>query len=119
MKAIPVAIVTIVIAVLLVIAGNSGNRYWFINGPRSAAITLGAIGFFLCMISVGKFITAAPAHPLSILGYLLGTIALLAWLTQIFQWKLPYIAEPKTALFVLAACIIIKTIIGRFSGLLK
>lgn len=37
------------------------------------------------MISVGKFVTAAPAHPLTILGYLFGSVALLAFLAQIFR----------------------------------
>lgn len=119
MKGIGITAVILVFAVLMVAAGMSGNRILFISGPKSAAITLGVIGFFLCMLSVGKFVTTAPFHPLTILGYLLGTLALLVLLTQIFQWKLPFIYEPKTALNVLAACIILKTLIGRFSNFLK
>lgn len=119
MKSIGIAAAIIVFTVLMMAVGISGNRILFISGPRSASITLGVIGFFLCMISVGKFVTAAPFHPLTILGYFLGTLALLTLLTQIFRWKLPFIYEPKTALYILAACIILKTVIGRFSNLLK
>ena len=119
MKGLGIAAVTVVITVLVVAAGLSGARFLFISGPKSAAITLGTVGFFLCMISVGKFVTAAPFHPLTILGYLIGTLALLAFLTQIFGWKLPFIYEPTLALYVIAACIILKTAIARFGDLIK
>lgn len=49
---------------LIVYAGLSGKQILFIHGPRSAVITLGAIGFAMCMImpTIGKFISNAPAH---------------------------------------------------------
>lgn len=52
---------------LIVYAGLSGKQILFINGPRSAVITLGAIGFAMCMVmpTIGKFISNAPAHPLT------------------------------------------------------
>ncbi len=89
------------------------------EGPRSAAITLGVIGMAFCTISVGRFINAAPAHPLTILGYLIGAAALLALLTQIFQWKLPVVSEPVSALWVIAICASLKTVIGRLYFLVR
>lgn len=89
-----------------------------IQGPRPAAIILGIIGLLLCTISVGKFISAAPANPLSIIGYIVGTIAMLVFLTQLFRWNLPIIGEPRTALIILAAAIIIKSVTARFGYLL-
>lgn len=64
---------------LIIYAGLSGKQILFINGPRSAVITLGTIGFAMCMImpTIGKFISNAPAHPLTIMGYFFGTIAFL------------------------------------------
>lgn len=55
---------------LIVYAGLSGRQILFINGPRTAVITLGTIGFAMCMImpTIGKFISNAPAHPLTIMG---------------------------------------------------
>ncbi len=105
---------------LIVYAGLSGKQILFINGPRSAVITLGAIGFAMCMImpTIGKFISHAPAHPLTIMGYLFGTMALLTTATQIFKWKIPILYDPKIALFVVAGCIVIKSIIGRFTPLI-
>lgn len=105
---------------LIVYAGLSGKQILFINGPRTAVITLGTIGFTMCMImpTIGKFISNAPAHPLTIMGYIFGTIALLTTATQIFKWKIPILYDPKIALFVVAGCIVIKSIIGRFTPLI-
>ncbi len=113
-------VITILVAVvtgLIVWAGISGKQIWFIDAPRAAVITLGVIGMAFCAISVGKFITGGPAHPLSILGYLLGAIALLIFLGQIFQWHLPVVYDARTALFVLAGVIVLKSIIGRLAPL--
>ncbi len=101
----------------IVYAGLSGKQILFINGPRSAAITLGTIGFAMCMImpTIGIFIRNAPAHPLTIMGYTFGAIALLAAAAQIFRWGIPLLSDPKTALFIIAGCIAIKSIIGRFA----
>ena len=105
---------------LIVYAGCSGKEILWINGPRAASITLGAIGFAMCMImpTIGKFIRNAPAHPLTILGYIFGMLALFITAAQIFKWNIPILSEPKTALFLIAACIAIKSIIGRFADLI-
>ena len=59
---------------LIVYAGLSGKQILFIDGPRIAAIVLGVIGFAICMImpTIGKFISNAPAHPLTIMDTFLG-----------------------------------------------
>ncbi|MDR1761523.1 MAG: hypothetical protein LBR55_03635 [Bacteroidales bacterium] len=105
---------------LIVWAGLSGKQILFLKGARSAVITLGAIGFVICMImpTIGKFISNVPAHPLSIMGYILGLIALLTTVAQIFKWNIPIIYDPKIALFIVAGCIVIKSIIGRFAPLI-
>jgi hypothetical protein len=119
MKGIGILAAEWVVTGLIVFAGLSGKQILFINGPRSAAITLGAIGFAMCMVmpTIGKFISNAPAHPLTIMGYIFGVIALLTTAAQVFQWNIPLIYDPKTALFIIAGCIVIKSIIGRFAHL--
>ncbi len=119
MKEVGIAVVTLSVTALIVLFGVSGRNFLFITSPRSAAITLGIIGMFFCMISIGRFITAAPAHLLTILGYLLGMVALLVLLTQIFQWQIPYLKDPKTALWIMASCIFVKTVIGRIFFLIR
>lgn len=103
---------------LIVYAGLSGKPILFINGPRSAVIVLGVIGFAICMLmpTIGRFIANAPAHPLTITGYVLGSVALLATVTQIFNWRIPILHDPQTALFVVAGCIVVKSIIGRLAS---
>jgi hypothetical protein len=114
-----VSILTLGVTALIVYAGLSGKKILFVDGPRSAAITLGAIGMAFCAISVGRFISGAPAHPLSIVGYLVGTIALVAFLTQVFQWKISVLQDPATALWVIAVCIAIKTVVARLYFLIR
>ena len=105
---------------LIVYAGLSGKQILFLNGPRSAGIALGIIGFAMCMImpTIGKFISTAPAHLLTIMGYIFGAIALLTAVAQLFKWGIPIIYDPKNALFVVAGCIVIKSTIGRFAPLM-
>lgn len=104
---------------LIVYAGFCGRRVLFIDGPRSATLTLGAIGFAMCMVmpAIHIFISRTPAHPLTILGYLFGALAVLAAATQLFRWGIPYLKDPAIALIVIAACIVIKSIIARMSPL--
>ncbi|MCC0673112.1 hypothetical protein IC216_14045 [Clostridioides sp. ES-S-0145-01] len=120
MKGIGILIAEWFITGLIVYAGLSGKQILFINGSRSAVIILGVIGFAICMImpTIGKLISSSPAHPLTIMGYIFGTIALLTTMTQIFKWNIPIIYDPKTALFVVAGCIVIKSIIARFALLI-
>jgi hypothetical protein len=120
MKEIGILAAECLITGLIVGAGLSGKQILFIGGPRWAAITLGAIGFVICMImpTIGKFISNAPAHPLTILGYIFGVIALFTTVAQIFKWNIPMINNPKAALFIIAGCIVIKSIIGRFASLI-
>mgnify|MGYP000901784515 CR=1 FL=1 len=118
MRNIQILIFEIVIVGLMVWFGFSEHKILFLQGPRSATISLGIIGMLLCTLSVGKFVSAAPAHPLTILGYLFGTIAMLTFLSQVFRWKLPFIGDAHTALIILAVCMIAKSTIARFSYLL-
>ncbi|MGM9927749.1 MAG: hypothetical protein ACI35P_07330 [Bacillus sp. (in: firmicutes)] len=102
----------IIVATTIVIVGLYGKHLFFIQNSRSATITLGFIGMLFCMISVGKFISTAPAHPLSILGYVLGSIGLLAFVTQVFEWSLPVLGDASIALIVLGFIIVLKSLIA-------
>ena len=119
MKNISLLIFEIIITGGITIFGLSQHKLFGLQGPRSAVIVLGIVGMLMCTISVGKFISVAPVSPLSILGYIFGTVAMLTFLTQVFKWKLPIIGEPRTALIILAAAIVIKSIVARFGYLLE
>jgi hypothetical protein len=44
---------------------------------------------------------------------------MLTFLAQIFHWELPVVADPAKALWVIAVCIALKTIIGRLYPVLR
>jgi hypothetical protein len=119
MKEIGIVAAELLVTGLIVCAGLSSRHIPLIGEPRAAAITLGIVGFAICMImpTIGKFISSAPAHPLTIIGCILGAIALLAVVAQIFRWSIPVVNDPKAALFIIAGCIAIKSIISRFAYL--
>jgi len=119
MKTLSILILELSLTGIIVLAGVSEKGILFINSPRVATITLGIIGFFFCMISVGKFIRTAPAHPLTVIGYILGAIAMFVVIAQIFQWQIPILNQPEAALYVTAICIAIKAVIARFINLIN
>ncbi len=108
----------IVFAVVLVVLGLTETKVLFLKGSRAMTIVLGIAGMLLCTLSIGKFIAKAPAHPLTILGYIVGVIALLSFTTQLFKLNIPLLNNPNTALIVLAIAIIIKGFIARFEHIL-
>lgn len=118
MKNVSLLLVETIISVVLIWLGLSGKQFLWIRGPRSASITLCAIGFVFCMASVGEFISAAWNHPLTICGYILGVILLLSMIAQIFGMKLPIVGKSETALVIIGVCIILKGFIARFQGIL-
>lgn len=107
-----------IITIGLIWLGLSGKQFLWIRSPRSASITLLVIGAVLCTSSVGKFISTAWYHPLSICGYVLGTILMLSLIAQIFRLKLPIVGKSETALVIIGVCITLKGIIARFQFLL-
>lgn len=117
MKQLLIFLLEFVLTTAIVFAGESTKKILFIHGERSAVITLGIMGMLFCLISVGKFI-AQPTHPLTILGCLIGAVAMVAFLTQVFQWNLSFFSTPKVSLFIIAACILIDGAIARFAYLL-
>lgn len=105
-------------AAIAMYAGLSSREIWFISNARIAVIAMAAAGMVMCTPGVGRFISYGPAHPLTILGYLLGTLGLLILLTHIFQWSIPLFREPIPALWILAAIIVAKSVIGLFHSAL-
>ena len=118
MKNIFILVIEICIIAVIMFFGITGKQFFFINSSRTAVLTLGTIGMFFCMISIFKFIKNSPFHALSVLAYFVGSIALTCFVTQLFNLKLPIVANPTNALLILAISIIIKGIIARFGDVL-
>lgn len=108
-----------VIGIGILYSGLSGKKILFISDARIAAILLFLVGVMMCSFGkVGLFVAKAPVHPLTIAGYFLGVIAVFIGIVQIFNLKVPYLSEPKIALLLISAVIIIKTIIAGMVFLL-
>lgn len=103
---------------MIVYAGLSGHTLFSITSSRDAVIYLGIFGMLLCTVSIIRFVSTAPGHPMTIVGYILGTIALGAFAVQLFKWNVPLLENPKTALLVISGAMLVKFVIARFSFLL-
>ncbi len=115
----PLYALTALIGLIAVYSGFTGKKMWFITDTRTAVITLTAIGFIMCSLGqLAPFVTKATAHPLSILGYLLGTTALVIGVAQVFRFRLPVLHDPTAALTAICIVIVLKFIIARFHFIL-
>ena len=118
MKNIEILIMEVILSAVFVALGLTNTKVLFLQGPRTMTIVLGIMGMLLCTMSIGKFISAAPAHPLTILGYILGAVALTAFVTQVFKIGIPVLEDPEKALVILAVALVLKGFIARFQPLL-
>ena len=114
-----ILIFEVVLSAVIVVLGLTNKKVLFLQGPRAMTIVLGIMGMLLCTISIGKFISAAPAHPLTILGYIFGCVALIAFITQVFKLEIPVLKDPDKALVVLVVALVMKGLIARFRPLLS
>lgn len=119
-KTLPIYLLAGIIGLLSLYGGLSGQKILFINSPKTALITLAIVGFIMCSTgALAPFITNAPSHPLTLMGYTLGIVALIIALNQIFNWGIPLINDPKNALIVLSILIVVKIVIARFGFMFK
>ncbi|NLM20018.1 MAG: hypothetical protein GX217_08405 [Clostridiaceae bacterium] len=119
MSNIEILIFEVVLCAVIVVLGLTDKKVLFLQGPRAMTIVLGIMGMLLCTISIGKFISAAPGHPLTILGYIFGVVALTAFITQVFKLEIPVLRDPAKALVILAVALVLKGLIARFQPMLS
>jgi hypothetical protein len=99
-----VANILTVVTVLFIAAVLAGIKLPLISGYRAALIGLLVIGMALCMQGgIGKVAAVNDwAHPLSILGYLLGALILVVVAAGLFGKSLPLVSGERSA-FIAAA----------------
>jgi hypothetical protein len=119
MSNIEILIFEVILSAVVVVLGLTNSKVLFLQGPRTMTIVLGIMGMLLCTISVGKFVSASPAHPLTILGYIFGVVALTALITQIFKLEIPVLKDSAKALVILAVALVSKGLIARFQLMLS
>ncbi|WKZ37409.1 MAG: hypothetical protein QY332_05630 [Anaerolineales bacterium] len=90
--------------------GVTGKKIPLLSNVRADIILLVIIGMTICSQGgIGRVAaTGEWAHPLSILGYLLGGLILLVTLAVFVGWKLPFIENDQQALLAIAILASIK-----------
>jgi hypothetical protein len=92
--------------------GVTGRKMPLLSSIRMDVILLVIIGMAICQQGgIGRIAaTGQWAHPLSIVGYLLGGLILVITLAVFVGWKLPFIANDQQALLAIAILASLKVV---------
>lgn len=92
--------------------GVTGKKVPLLSNIRVDIILLVIIGMAICQQGgIGRVATTGQwAHPLSIIGYLLGGIILIVTLAVFVGWKLPFIANDQQALLAITVLACLKVV---------
>ena len=84
--------------------GVTGKKIPLLSSIRLDIVLLVIIGMAICSQGgIGRIAAASQwAHPLAIVGYILGSLILLIALSVFVGWKLPYIQSEQQALLAIA-----------------
>jgi hypothetical protein len=119
-KTLPIYILAAAVALASLILGLLDVPFWFIRSTRTAAIVFAAAGFVMCATGmISTFIPQAPVHPLTIVAYLVGLFALFIGIVQVFNLSIPPFSDPKLALILMGAAVVVKVVIGRLAFLIR
>jgi hypothetical protein len=100
----PSILLLALLAAAVVFIGVTGKKVPVLSNIRVDIILLVIIGMTMCTQGgIGRVAaTGQWAHPLSIIGYILGGLILLITLAVFVGWKLPYIQTDQQALLAIA-----------------
>lgn len=94
-------------------------RIPFIKSDRAAFGVVFVVGFWLCAVGgIGQAAARGWFHPVSIFGYILGTVALLLGLSVLSRIRVGPIQNDRAALFVLVGIIAAKMVVSLFYNLI-
>lgn len=92
-----------VLAALLVLATLTGRKIPLISSERAALIVLVVLGVAMCARGIGRVAAVGEwAHPLSILGYLVGALILVIAVALLAGKPLPWISTIRQAMLAVA-----------------
>ena len=108
----PTIILLALLAVAVVFIGVTGRKVPLLSSVRLDVILLVVIGMAICSQGgIGRVAaTGQWAHPLAIVGYILGGLILLIALSVFVGWKLPYIQNDQEALLAIAILACLKVV---------
>lgn len=102
----------IVLALILAWVGISGGTLLFVEGTRTAAITLGIIGILFYFLNTLGYVMRNPFHPIALLGTLAGAIGVILLIIQVFGWNFFIIGNSTVALLYFAVVMCLKGALG-------
>lgn len=106
-----------VVALGLVFARLTGRPFPFVTDDRSALIALAVVGMAMCAFGITAA-TREPSgwlRPLTIVGVLLGTLAVVAVVMLLLGRKVPLADGYRTAFSYLAILILIKWVLATIT----
>jgi hypothetical protein len=94
----------LLLAAAVTFVGVTGKKVPLLSSVRVDIVLLVVLGMAICMQGgIGRVAAASAwAHPLSIIGYVLGAAILLITLAVFASWKLPLIHSEQQALLAIA-----------------
>lgn len=108
-----------VIAAVIVYAHLSGKALPLISSPRSTMVALFIVGFSMCAFGIMQVAASGRwASPLAIVGYLLGAIILVIFISAITGGNLPMVHNDDRAIVAIAIMMVVKFLIGMTSPFL-
>ena len=114
----PTTIILGILAAGLVFAVLTGRRVPLISSERVALIVLVVLGMAMCANGIGRVAAANTwAHPLSIIGYLLGALILIVAGPALMGRPLPLIPGVHQAIIAVSALGVLKLVLSAIHRL--
>jgi hypothetical protein len=117
---IPISIGLAILAALLVFLVLAGRKIPFIQGDRAALVTLFVIGFAMCGLGISRISASGQwAHPLTIIGCLLGALAILCAAAGYFGFRFFFVHDPRGALIAVGVLMAAKLVLSIVHSLIQ
>ena len=108
----PNIVILALLAIAVVFIGVTGKKVPLLSNVRLDIVLLVVLGMAICSQGgIGRVAASGQwAHPLAIVGYILGGLILLIALSVFVGWKLPYIQNDQQALLAIALLACLKVV---------
>ena len=105
-----------VLAVGIIYTHQTGKALPFISGSRATLVALFIVGFAMCAFGIMQVAESGRwASPMAIVGYLLGAIILVVFISTLTGRNLPLIQNDNQAVIAIAILMGVKFLIGTTS----
>ena len=108
-----------VIAVGIIYTHQTGKALPMISGSRASLVALFIVGFAMCAFGIKQVSTSGHWNsPMAIVGYLLGAIILVVFVSALMGRNLPFVQNDDQAVLAIALLMGVKFLIGMTSSFL-